>query len=501
VIRLPITPEQAAQITTRLADELAGRHANIKENLDYFKGDCGKLRFASDEFNEHFNKRFEGFADNWCKPVIVAPAERIKLKGIRLDGQGEADADLKRVMQVNEYETGFSEALVLTLAAKRSLALVWGNDDDPDTPEVTFEHPEQAIVAYEPGSRRRKYGLKMWSDADEGYDYATLYTPDEVWKFQKRASAKTIQLPSGVTFGGWEARFVATDDTWPLKNPLGVVPLVELPNQSLLKPEPMSDLGGVKKMQDAINLAWAYLFNDLDFMSLPQRMLLGGEIPEVPILDANGQDTGQRRKLDMKELMAERILWVPSKPGSDVKSGEWTAAAGDSFLQVINQAVEHVAAQTRTPPHYLIAKMVNTAAEALTVAEAGLVSRTDERITYITPGVREIFRLICLAQGDEGRADAVRSGTLLWGDIQYRSEAQRADALMKKRQMGYPLEYLLELDGVDPLDIPRIMEMVEREKKDAQLEEVTRALAMRDAMGEPQESDGEEDAAGDSDER
>jgi hypothetical protein len=42
-----------------------------------------------------------------------------------------------------------------------------------------------------------------------------------------------------------------------------------------------------------------------------------------------------------------------------------------------------------------------------------------------------------------------------------------ADALLKKKQMGYPLEYLMEVDGIDPVDIGRILKMRDKELSDA----------------------------------
>src|SRR5699024_6715860 len=124
----------------------------------------------------------------------------------------------------------------------------------------------------------------------------------------------------------------------------------------------------------------------------------------------------------------ERIMFLP---GENTSISEWSAAGLDTYGNVIERAVEHLAAQTRTPPHYLVAKLVNTSAESLTISEAGLVSKVYERIAYANPALREIYRLVALAQGDEAKALAVRSSEIMWKDIQYRSEAQRADALQK----------------------------------------------------------------------
>jgi hypothetical protein len=85
------------------------------------------------------------------------------------------------------------------------------------------------------------------------------------------------------------------DDTWPMPNPMGMVPMVEFRNSALLDDKPISDLAGVAAMQDAINLVWAYLFNGLDFASLPQRVAMGAERPKIPILDDDGQVIGSGR--------------------------------------------------------------------------------------------------------------------------------------------------------------------------------------------------------------
>jgi hypothetical protein len=104
--------------------------------------------------------------------------------------------------------------------------------------------------------------------------------------------------------------------------------------------------------------------------------------------------------------------------------------------------------------------MVNTAAESLTIAEAGLVSKTRERIRYVNPALREINRLVALCQGaDEKRVNAIASGQNLWGDVQYRSEAQMADAMLKMKQVGFPFEYIAERYGLQPDDIQRVLEM------------------------------------------
>lgn len=466
--------QKALDILNPLADELAWRDKQVKQRLDYYRGKH-PLCYASPEFRDYFATRFEGFSDNWCQPVVQSPAERMNVLGVRVDGETrEVDKDLARVWRSTDGQRGSSEAFVIALATGRSFASVWGDLDDEDTPQITWERPDQAIVAYDADRRRRRASLKLWRD--EKFEYATLSTPDKVWKFQ-RSSVTDGRLRSGLVVptsavGGWAPRRGAQDDTWPLPNPMGVVPMVELQNHTLLDECPLSDIDGVIAMQDAINLVWAYLMNALDYASLPQRIVTGAEIPTMPVLDENGQEIG-RRPIELDTLIRERILWIP---GDQARTAEWTAANLDVYSQVIERAVEHIAAQTRTPPHYLIGKVANLSAEALTAAETGLVSKTGERITYFSPAIREVFRLVALAQGDKEKAKAVRAGNVVWADSQFRALGQKVDALQKLHAMGFPFEWIAEQYGLEPQEVQRVLEMKAQEAQNDPLAEIGRQL-------------------------
>lgn len=467
-----MTSDAYAAVTklNRLAYELAEREKLVRFRLDYFTGNH-PLRYASPEFASYFGGRFKGFNDNWTQPVINAPSERMNPLGVRLDaGDRGVDSDLERVWRSNDCDRGVSEAFVLALAASRAFATVWGDPDDEDTPVVTFERPDQAIIEY--GDRgQRVSGLRLWRD--DRREYATVDTGDNLWKFQRDAVATDGRLRSGLVLpatalGGWQPREVP-GEPWPLPNPMGEVSMVELANHSLLdRDNPLSDIDGVIAMQDAINLIWAYLMNALDYASLPQRVVTGTEVPKIPVLDENGQVKGHR-PLELDTLIKERILWIP---GQNAKIAEWSAASLDVFSAVIERAVEHIAAQTRTPPHYLIGKIQNVSAEALTAAETGLVAKTRERTTYLSPGIRDIYRLVALAQDNDEKAKAVRSGTVVWDDFQYRALGQKVDALSKLHGMGFPFEWIAEQYGLHPLEVERVVKMREAEKRDTQLDDM-----------------------------
>lgn len=457
-----LSVEQAEQVTDQLSQAMQLRRGDISKRMNYLTGETGRLRFASDKFKESFQQRYKGFTDNWCAPVVEAVGERMVYLGLRPAEKLGADTGLARAWEATGADAGIQEALAVRSAAARAFALV-SPTDRVDRPRITFEHPEQTIVDEDPATGERRAALIMW--ADDKWEYATLYTADEVWKFQRSTSEdREARMGRPVDIGtGWEPRHYNTDDTWPARNPLGQVPIVEMKNRSFLRPDqPISEISGVMAMQDAINLTWAYLLNALDMVSLPQRIITGADVPEVPILGEDGQIAGYR-PVDLDSLTGEKVLWVPDE---NAKPHEWSAAQIGPFLEVTQQAVEHIAAQTRTPPHYLSGKMVNTAAEALTISEAGLVSRARQSILFVNQDVRTINYLTALAMGRSERdADAIAAGTPMWADPQYRSDAQRADALLKKKQLGYPMKYLLEQDGLPPHEIDRVMKMIKEEQE------------------------------------
>jgi len=285
-------------------------------------------------------------------------------------------------------------------------------------------------------------------------------------------------------------RYVAPDaDGWvfserrgrvEVANPLGVVPMVEFRNQALLDDDPLSDIAGVEAMQDSINLVWAYLLNALDYASLPGRAVMGIDAPQEPILDATtGQVIGSR-PVELDRLIKDRMLFL----GEGASIGEWTAANLDAYSKVIEHAVQHVAAQTRTPGHYLLSGS-NVPATGYELSEAGLVSKSAERISYAEPELREMHRLGALADGQSEQAARISTGRMLWRKPQYRSEAQLMDGLGKLRTAGFPFQWIAEEYGLSPSEVARVMEMVKTEQADPYLAQIAAKGAADGAPSEP----------------
>lgn len=459
----------ARLLTQRIYIRLNNRRPEIEKAENYYEG-RQPLSFATKEWQEANASRYAGFSDNWCASVVNAEAERLKPTGITNIDKAASRMIWDQFLY-NEFDMQFSQGVITTLAARRSYVIVWGDRDGK--PIVTFEHPSNVEIEYDwENPRLRKAALKTW--VDETLEYATLYTPDEVWKWQRPRQSEKNDRDSQAeqsrlkyaADGGWTERESTGDDTWPVPNPLGVVPVVEIGNRPTLKGDPVSEIQGVMPMQDAINLLWAYLFLAADYASMDARVILGAEPPRIPILDKDGVTVIGTRAVEMKDLREKRLLTLT---GEDAKIDSWKAAALDIFTDTIEVGVGHISSQTRTPPTYLVSKtgMSNVNGEGLKAAEIPLVMKSNEFITFTDPALREVASLVARVLGDEDLALAVRLGTITWASREIRSESQMADALLKKKQMGYPLEYLMEVDGLDPATIDRVLSMAARESEEA----------------------------------
>jgi hypothetical protein len=470
---MTLTPTLSAtevlELARLLADKIRARRPAVETSVRYYRGAEGRMRFASEEFKDYFEKRFVGFSDNWCAPVAQAPIERLGYLGMRLEGDRRADVELERAWERNDAFGKLNEALLLMTIAKRAFGLVSPHAGG----RLTFENPDSAAVTYDALTGARRAGLTITQD--DTHEYAQLLLPQMSFSLQRpkvaRADGDRYVPPDA---DGWQ---FTPDREQGVANPLGAVPLVEMSNQALLDNDPISDIGGVMPMQDSINLVWAYTLNSLDYISLPGRVIMNGEMPKEDIKDEDGNKIGER-PLELDAIIRDRIAWLE---GQGIQIDEWKPGSVDGFVKVIELAVAHTAAQTRTPAHYLLSSSDNVPATGYDLAEAGLVSKANERIGYAQPAVRELNRLLAVAGGDTQRAEKIATGKVLWRKPQFRSEAQLVDGLQKLRQIGFPMEWIAEEYGLDPEEVRRVMDMIAREQDDPYLAR----LGDKDRAGAP----------------
>lgn len=456
--------EQINAIANLLARKIAMRRPDIDKHMGYVKGRRGELRFVSDEFKRYISSRFRGFTDNWCLPVAQAPVERIQFKGFTpYNPSDRIDRRVWACWNRSDCDRYLSEAALVMTSSRRSFGLVSLLDNG--LARISFENPDSCAVIYDAITGDTKAGLLLRQD-DEN-EIGQLLLPDAIYTVsRKQGSADASDLTHTPPDMQWEF-----DPESYEPNPLGEVPLVEFRNQTLLDNSPVSDISMVEDMQDTVNVVWAYLLNGLDWATLPGRLILGGDRLEEPVLDKHGNVVGAKA-VELDKQVTERILQIT---GDGVRATEWSAANLQTFIPVIEKAVEHIAAETRTPGHYLLTK-AEVPATGYEVAEAGLVSKCVERIGYMRGGIRKLCRLAAIMEGDDYTAQVIESSTVDFASPLYRNEAQMADAMLKYKQLGFPLQWIAERMGLGAEEIERIMALKRDEDTDPELEALSRSL-------------------------
>jgi hypothetical protein len=414
-----------------LEKRLTERWARMQVYDEYFEG-RHPMAFATSQFREAFGSLLATMSDNWCQIVVTSAARRLKVQGFRFGSSKAADEAAWAIWQANGMDAQASLVHTESIKLGEAAWLIEPPMNGRKYPRITWEHPSEFIIAHAPGDRRtRLAALKRW-EGDDGYWYATLYLPDRVWKLRSQQKANR-------TTGGrinWESR--PGDDGGP--NTLGVVPAAAICNDPSLRGG-RSDLAAGIPLQNAIDKLCADMLVASEFAAFRQRILSGVELPPPGTPERAAVMSGVSRMLTVEDPAAK----VYDLPATDLKN----------YVNAIEMFIQHLAAQTNTPPHYLLGSMVNISGDALAAAESGLVSKVESKKDPIGEGHEDMMRLAFLSMDDMERAGADDAETL-WAPAERRSFAQVVDGATKLATIGFPPETVMEELGWSPQRIARV---------------------------------------------
>ncbi len=421
----------------RLDAQLEARRHDVELYERYYDGDH-PLAFATDRFKKTFGGLFEALADNWCEIVVDAAVERMKVEGFRF-GDTTSDDEAWEIWQANGLDAGSIMAHTTAVTCGEAYAMVTPGGTErrgllrrqkPRTPIITIEVPAEVIVETLPGQPLvRLAALKKWTDLD-GQTYANVFLPDRVCKFRAVTDNPRVVIPATVDYDAVTAfgRAWAPHPTEPVvENPIGVVPIIPLVNKPRARGgRGRSDLAPVRPLQDVVNKILADGIITSEFSSFFQRWATG--------IQTHDEETDE--PLDMSRyLSAADTLWADEN--EKAKFGAFPASDLKPTVVFLEMIVSHIAAHTRTPPHYMMGEIVNANADTLKAAETGLVARVDRKKVDIGEAWEETERVSFAAMGNDEKARMTRAETI-WGDSESRSDAQRVDAALKMRDLEVP---------------------------------------------------------------
>jgi hypothetical protein len=454
----------SAEWRHQLDAELTARQPNLDLYERYFQGDH-RLAFATSKFKEAFGELFAAFATNWCTLVVDAAVQRLAIQGFRFADEESADDDAWAIWQANRLDAEAIKAH--TDAVKLGTSYLYAGPPVNGVPRITVEHATQVVVAHDPADRSRRLAALKKYRAANGDSISVVWTPETVSVFRAGGAAQSVAaLGVVLPVGTGDYRLVKED-----RNRLGVVPMVPLENAPGTMTGGVSDLKPAISLNDAANKFFTDMLVASEYQAFRQRVLSGVEVPKYP---EGHPEAGKPMPIPI-EMAVSRMLVLEE---TDAKAYDLSPGDLSNYVQGIDLAVQHLAAQTQTPPHYLLAKLVNISGEALTAAETGLVSRVRRKhIDFSDPweeAMRLAFKWRSLEDGsptrdaDVRRAEAMDTETI-WRDPETRAPGVISDSLVKKGQIGVPWQALMEEAGYSPTQIKRMRAMRERELQEAEI--------------------------------
>lgn len=435
---MPTAAELKKQFAA-LSKELDMRAKRHKMQDSYYSGNCPLPKAIERARVTRAYRMLMPMAEApWGSLVVDSVQDRLEVAGIRSPADQTAVGDaVWGVWQDNQMDAESKLAHNAALVSGRAFSLV--TPVPGASPEITLDSSEQMVVQYREGSRRHRVGaLRRWSDDDDTV-YATLYRQEAVYKF--------VQTKDRTRGGG---RFKIGEDWWEPRgetlaeyqtpNPLGVVPVIELPVNRRLKPGSFGFARGEYEhctgLIDRINLLTFLGLVVAFWQGFPLRGVTGQRInweflvddAGVPLLDANGVQ--RKRAKPPFDATADTVFQLED-PAAKLQEFQ---AADRSNLSVLAE-LDQLATITKTPRHHfpLSSGMSNLSADAIRASEGGMNAKVVEHKGSLGEAWEETLRVGGLALPDpvylSPRAE------LLWQDHEARSMAERADAAVKLRDI------------------------------------------------------------------
>jgi hypothetical protein len=366
----------------------------------------------------------------WGSLVVDSTQDRLEVSGIRSEDK-HADELAWRLWQENFMDDEGSLAHQEALIDGRAFALVW-REPGSSIPEVSIDNSATMAVMYREGSRRERIAALRWWVEDDGKQALTLYTKDYVWKF---VEPRTGGQDRGRIRAGdrWWERRETRDEPWPLRNPYGVIPGVELAVNRRVKqgifPLARGEYAHCLGLIDRIELLTFLGLVVAFWMGFPLRGIIGEKLLKdddgnpIPPFDAHASGIA--------------VLENPN-----AKPFEYEAA--DRKNLSIFAELDQLSSITKTPRHYFPTDKAfsNISADAIRASEGGLHAKVTKHKRSLGRGNWEIMRLLALMSDEELSLPA--RATVEWQDHESRSMAERADAATKLASIGIPVPMVAE---------------------------------------------------------
>lgn len=373
---------------------------------------------------------------NYCGIAASAVSELLNVDGFRAGSEGTAQTDnfAWQIWQDNNLDA--DSHLVHQAATTLSEAYILIGSDGTK-PVISIEDPRCIAVELDPLNRRKMIaGIKTWTDDVADENRAVLYLPGSIHYFATRKPGFQGQTPE------WrETGSSFTGDAAPEVNPLGELPLIRFVNR------PQLDGTGLAEFEDAIDIQDRINNGTLDRLVIAktqayrQRTAIG-----IASEDEDGNP------LDLPFVPGVDLLWTVDADPSEVKFDEFSQVDLRPILEATRDDLTAFITLTGLPPHYVAGQLVNASADAIAAANTRLTRRAELRQRNFGEEWERGIRLAARWFNIELPADT----EIIWGSAERKTDAQLADAAVKKQAAGVPWHQLMEDMQYTPQQIQRM---------------------------------------------
>lgn len=423
----------------KLSEALDCRAKEVAEADAWYSGDhpipeppANTAASSDHESRVAFQKMAQLAVTNFLPAVVDVPAARLNNEGFHFSQSASStDTEAWDIWRRNFLDGDSDLTQAAALRCGSAPVIIWPSSSG--LAEITVEDPAQVIVGYVAGSRRKRAAaLKRWVN-DDGITYATLYTPDRLYKYQStsRATQTALVLPTPGRMQ-WEPRLVA-GESWPLRNPLGVVPVVELRANPKLAASPygggVSEFAGQVNEQRKINQTVMNMLVTMEHQAFRQRWATDWDYP----LDADGRPD----KAAMLKASASRLMVFNNEDGDPPKVGEFAQADFRPFLDAVEFWVNTISTGSGTPPYaFTLGNMMNVAADMMARIEGVQSDKLKVHSRTFGEAWSEVMRLALTIESNPKANDP--SITVVWGEFDRRTATEQANLAQIAHNLGAP---------------------------------------------------------------
>lgn len=384
---------------------------------------------------------------NFLAGVVDSSVFRLQAIGVS-NAAGDADAAAWRWWQLNKMDSKQKQLFRTVLALGQAYVIVGEHPVHKGQPLFSVEHPRECITECDPATGEVLAGLKVYYDEMAQEACALLLLPEVRVEYRRSQAAR---------------RFVPSAKGW---DPGKVVPHMFGRPQILAfecrpelgeTPEPEFERG--VPVQDRINLGVLNRMTAARYSAFRQRYVTGHRFQtktvmttEIDPVTGLPVEVPKKVPAGMPFVPDPSSVWVSE--GENAHFGEFSQTDLQGYLKSHEADIRDLLVITHTPVYSVITQLINIGTDTISALDAMHLAKVREHQVHFGEQFEDMLSLAAVVAGQD-RDFAEHE--IRWEDPRNLNPAVLADAGVKKRSMGYPLDVVAEELGESPQRIRRIV--------------------------------------------